>query len=222
MTAGLGSQDEAVHGERDAAALRAALDAALGGRGAALGARFAAEEREITAEPAALGGLFPAAGRQYGRGPLGTGPPGWAVEDAVRACWLLAVPRSGAELASETLPLYRYGDAAERRGVLRALPYLPLGSGALELVHDALRTHDDRLVGAAVGPYAHRHLDQPSWRQAVLKCLFMEVPLSRVAGLADRRDGELAALAEGLAAERRAAGRPVPPDVALLVPGPDR
>lgn len=212
------TEDAAVHDGRAAAALRVALDAALGEHRD----RFAAELAELADGPAAVRRLFPAAGRRYGRALLPGGPAGWLVEDAVRTCWLLALPLRGAPLAGEVLGLYRHGDAAERRGVLRALPYLPVGGGALEVVHDALRTHDDRLIAAAMGPYAGRHLDQHRWRQAVLKCLFTGVPLSAVAGLADRRDAELAALAEGLAAERRAAGRPVPPDAALLLPGPDR
>jgi hypothetical protein len=204
-----------VHDAPALAVLRAALDAALGERGVALDAELA----RIAEQPTALHRLFPAAGRRYGRALLPGAPAGWRVEDAVRTIWLRAAALPPEPLAAEVLLLYRHGDAAERRGVLRALPYLPLGPGALEVVHDALRTNDDRLIAAAMGPYAQRHLDQRHWRQAVLKCLFTGVPLSAVAGLADRQDGELAALAEGFATERRAAGRPVPPDTALLLPG---
>ncbi|UQX03494.1 EboA domain-containing protein [Streptomyces sp. RerS4] len=166
--------------------------------------------------PAALDRRFPAAGREYGRGPL----PGWAdwsVEDAVRTVLLLALSRrpggSGEALAREAADRYAHGDAAERRGVLRALPFLPIGDRATHLTDDAVRTNDNRLIAAALGPYAGAHLDQYRWRQAVLKCLFTGIPLAKVAALHERKDAELARMAHGFAAERRAADRAVPADL---------
>lgn len=112
--------------------------------------------------------------------------------------------------------VYTRGSAAERRAVLLSLPYLPhLGHDAVPLVEDALRTHDTRLIAAAVGPYAAAHLTAHSWRHAVLKCLFTGVRTTDVAGLAGRArgDGELARMLTDYAAERTAAGRPVPDDL---------
>ncbi|MEU9175076.1 EboA domain-containing protein [Streptomyces sp. NPDC048420] len=111
--------------------------------------------------------------------------------------------------------VYAQGTAAERRAVLHALPHLVPGPQALPLVEDALRTNDTRLLAAAVGPYAARHLDAHHWRHAVLKCLFTGVPVNEVADL-DRRahaDDELARMLGDYAAERTAAGRPVPQDL---------
>ncbi|WP_436848279.1 EboA domain-containing protein [Streptomyces flaveolus] len=128
--------------------------------------------------------------------------------DAVR---VLILHTARADLAAVTR-VYRQGTAAERRAVLLALPHLVPGPDALPLVEDALRTNDTRLLAAAVGPYAARHLDAHGWRQAVLKCLFTGVPVEAVAGLADRArgDAELARMLDDFAAERTAAGRPVP------------
>lgn len=111
--------------------------------------------------------------------------------------------------------VYRQGTAAERRAVLHALPHLVPGPDALPLVEDALRTNDTRLVAAALGPYAARHLDAHNWRHAVLKCLFTGVPVDAVAGLAERAraDAELARMLGDHAEERTAAGRPVPEDL---------
>ncbi|MEU6486936.1 EboA domain-containing protein [Streptomyces sp. NPDC046887] len=139
---------------------------------------------------------------------------------AVRAL-LLRTARPGPDALAR---LYRYGDAAERRAVLLALPALFSGPEALDLVEDALRTHDTRLVAAAVGPYGAAHLAPHSWRHAVLKCLFTGVPVDAVAKLAERArdDAELARMLADFAAERTAAGRPVPGDLhrvlALTVP----
>jgi hypothetical protein len=173
----------------------------------------------VAAEPAAIAVLFPAVGRRCGRESLpdsGCELAGWSLDEAARVLLLTALPLHGPALADEIRALYRYGDAAEKRAVLRALPRLDIGDGGVELLHDAIRTNDPRLVAAALGPYARR-LDGPAWRQAVLKCVFMGIPLRLVDGLADRADGELARMLAGLAEERRAAGRTMPADATTLL-----
>ncbi len=125
-----------------------------------------------------------------------------------------ARPALLALLDAETImTLYRNGDAGERLSILRALPDLELGPAALPIVEDALRTNDTRLIAAALGPYGSRWLDDHAFRQAVLKCVFMSIPLAEVAGLDRRYDAELARMLADHAAERRAAGRTVPEDV---------
>jgi hypothetical protein len=54
----------------------------------------------------------------------------------------------------------------------------------------------------------------------VLKAMFGGVALARIAGLERRRGAELARMARDYAAERRAAGRSVPPDIGLAI-GPN-
>ncbi|MCO1617375.1 EboA domain-containing protein [Micromonospora sp. CPM1] len=168
--------------------------------------------RRVATEPTAVERFFAAAARRCGRGPL-PDLPGWTADDAARALLLTALP-NGHAVAAETL--YRQGDAAERRAVLRALPLLPIGAECVPLLHDAIRTNDTRLVAGALGPYA-RHLEQATWRQAVLKCVFTGVPLAVVDGLADRADGELARMLAAFAAERHAAGRDMPADATDLL-----
>lgn len=131
--------------------------------------------------------------------------------DAARVLILRAARADPDSLAR----VYAQGTADERRAVLHALSHLVPGPDALPLVEDALRTHDTRLLAAAVGPYAARHLDAHAWRHAVLKCLFAGVPVEEVAGLGQRArgDAELARMLGDYASERTAAGRPVPPDL---------
>ncbi|MFJ5864314.1 EboA domain-containing protein [Streptomyces parvus] len=135
--------------------------------------------------------------------------------DSVRSLLLV---EARASLPSVTR-LYDQGTAAERRAVLLTLHLLDLGDTALPLVEDALRTNDTRLVAAAVGPYAAEHLDPHAWRHAVLKCLFTEVPVATVAQLEGRArgDAELARMLDDFAAERTAAGRPVPEDLRTVL-----
>ncbi|GAA1886606.1 EboA domain-containing protein [Asanoa iriomotensis] len=168
---------------------------------------------QIEVDPGAIARLFPRAARACGRAPLGDAP-GWTADEAARALLLKALP--GDVVAGEADRLYRFGDADEKRAVLRALPLLRIGEAGVPLLHDAIRTNDTRLVGAALGPYA-AHLDAATWRQAVLKCVFMGLPLSIVDRLDERGDEELRVMLAGLAEERAAAGRPMAADATGLL-----
>lgn len=187
-------------------------------------AREALDERcdRVATDPTAIRVLLPAAAREVGRTPGTAGEPGEPrLEDAVRVRLLGALADALGDdvdaLDAEVHDLYRYGDADERRALLTALPGLGLGDRAVDLLHDALRTNDPRLVAAALGPYAADQLDDAAWRQGVLKCLFVGVPLRLVAGVAERTDAELVRMVSDYAAERRAAGRSVPDDALPLL-----
>jgi hypothetical protein len=52
-----------------------------------------------------------------------------------------------------------------------------------------------------------------------MKAIFIEVPVARIERLAERQSPELCRMLEGYRSERLAAGRPVPPDVDLLLEG---
>lgn len=173
----------------------------------------------VAADSTAIRSLFPAAGRRCGRGELQGS--GWEVDDAVRTLLLLALPLGEAELAAEVADLYRYGDAAEKRGVLRGLDLLDtpggIGAAGLPLVQDALRTNDTRLITAGLGRYGARRLDAAAYRQGVLKCVFVGIPLAGIEGLEERADAELARMLADYARERLTAGRTVPADVWKVV-----
>jgi hypothetical protein len=175
----------------------------------------------VRADPAALATRFPAAGRHVGRGPLASNGNeyGWTVDDAARVLLILA--GAGAEdgdVWRQLDELYRYGDAAERRGVLRSLAFLP-GDGGLSLVEDAVRTNDPRLLASALGPYGLAHLDDEALDQAVLKCVFVGVPLAALPrqALAERTRPALSRMLAAYVRERVAAGRDVPADVWPLI-----
>ncbi|MFC4563566.1 EboA domain-containing protein [Nocardiopsis mangrovi] len=187
--------------------------------------------REVGAAPQRIAVVFPAAARRVARGPGPSADPdgiaGPTLDDLVRTELLVALRDSvpPGRLADEVDALYRFGDAEEKRAVLRALPHLGDGVRAVPLLDDALRSNDPRLIAAAVGTPAAARLDAAAWRQAILKCLFTEVPLACVWGVRERADtdAELARMVADFAAERAAAGRTVPADAAPLLaahPGP--
>jgi len=203
---------------------------------------------EIARDPDSVTRAFALAARRVGRGPRRpdadpTGVVHGTVDDAARAALVLALADAvgtGPDCAARLVALYRQGDGAERRGVLRGLDALEergdlghaeagtrtepgpadLVAAGLDLAADALRTNDPSLVAAAVGPFGSRHLDQHTWRHAILKLVFQGVSLDAVSGLDARADDELDRMARDFAAERRAAGRPVPADLDRLTSTP--
>lgn len=190
---------------------------------------------EVAADPGSAVGHLARAGRAVGRSPLtpASDPAGvlhGTLDDAARAALVTALaaalPADGELLAQRLTETYQRGDTPERRGVLRGLDALTLAGpvppvvteAGTALAADALRANDQSLVAAAVGPFAAAHLDDHAWRHAVLKLVFMGVSLDAVAGLDERADDELARMARDFAAERGAAGRVVPDDVARIAP----
>ncbi|MEV0894914.1 EboA domain-containing protein [Promicromonospora sp. NPDC050262] len=203
----------------------------------------------VARDPDSVTRAFAFAARRVGRAPLrpDTDPGGvvhGTVDDAARAALVVALADAvgvgmgvgtcvGADAdkdcADRLLLLYRQGDGAERRGVLRGFDALtergdlgPVGeptalvTAGLELAADALRANDPSLVAAAVGPFGARHLDQHTWRHAILKLVFQGVSLTAASDLDRRADDELGRMARDFAAERRAAGRSVPADLDRL------
>lgn len=170
----------------------------------------------VRADPGTVRRFFPAVGRKLGRGPLDPAADpadvhAWTVDDAGRVELLRAA--GGAHLQR----LYAHGDAAERRGVLRALDVLPPTPEGRAVLLDALRTNDVRLVAAAAGGrYAAAGLTDSELAQALLKCLFVGVPLAGIPALA-RVPADAARMAADLVRERVAAGRDVPADAWLLL-----
>lgn len=175
-----------------------------------------ARRQDVTVRPDSLGEIFPAVARNVGRDPIGDD---WTLDEAARAGLLTtyAGEQRADDVGTALKDLYRYGDTAEKVAVLRSLAVRPLaghlGDRAVPLLQDAIRTNDQRLLAAALGPYATEHLDDDAFRQAVLKCVFTGVPLVLVHGLPARADAELARMMTDFAAERTAAGRDVPPDI---------
>ncbi|AGZ42801.1 EboA domain-containing protein [Actinoplanes friuliensis] len=164
----------------------------------------------VRSDPDTLGPSFARAERKLGREPLFP-DSAWTAGRAGRALLLAEVGDP-----ERIVTLYQQGDAAERLAVLVTLPLLDAGDTFVPLLHDALRTNDTRLVAAALGPYAE-HLDAATWRQGVVKCVFMGIPLSAVDRLDDRADQELAGMLAALATERAAADRRMPADALALL-----
>ncbi len=193
-------------------------------------ARAAAGERE------ALYAAYTAAPRKAGRDPLRLTPAErlqmdvttpdnsfdtWTCEDALRAVLLLSLAEdvSPDDLVVIGMECYERGDSREQQSWLKGLPLMPRAERFLPAAVDACRTNIVPLFEAIAcdNPYPARHFPDLHFNQLVMKSMFMGVSLSRVVGLERRVNAELSRMARDFAAERRAAGRPVPTDLALAL-----
>lgn len=149
-----------------------------------------------------------------------------ACSDQARACLLVH--------ACELLPhgehpalvreVFRKGDNSERIALLRALSLLPRPERFVDTAIEACRTHVQDVFEAIAcdNPYPAAHFPALNFQQLVMKALFTAAPLSRVQGWNNRVTDELKRMASDFAAERSAAGRDVPTDVALILEGVSR
>ena len=126
------------------------------------------------------------------------------------------LPEAHAALVNE---LYTTGDLRERQAVLRALPHLPAPERFVSSAVEAVRNPATTIIEAIAceNAFPARHFSDEAFNQMVLKCLFCEVSLRRVQDLARRVTPELRRMVEAYVNERRAAGRPVPEDTALVL-----
>lgn len=181
-------------------------------------------------------GSFSGAGRRFGRGavpddlpqiaPLAqhglivAGRP-WA--ELGRVALLLSlpgrVPEAGVlEFVQEA---YRTGDLEEKQAVLRSLAFLPQPSAFVAIAAEGARSNAVSIVEAITcdNPFAARHFSTDALNQLTMKALFNGLPLLRIVGLQERMNDDLVRMSRDYGRERRAAGRAISTDLAMLEQG---
>jgi len=184
--------------------------------------------------------IFSAAGRLLGRAPLGVTlveagrlraagidwpiDP-WRIDELGRVVLLASafehLPADRAMTLLESC--YSGADNRERQAILRALPFLPSPERFVPLAACATRSKVLPVFEALAceNPFPAEHLPDLHFNQLVMKALFNGVALSRIRGLGGRIGPELSRMASDYATERRAAARPVPADIDMvLLPTP--
>ena len=148
----------------------------------------------------------------------------WTVADGARAALLLAlseVKPTADEWVADATECFENGDAREQQSWLRAISLMPHRERLVSIAIDACRSHIQPLFEsiACENPYPADYFSEGQFNQLVLKAMFTGVRLERIAGLARRLNPDLSRMARDYAAERRAAGRSVPADIALALDG---
>ncbi len=182
----------------------------------AFAADFAAAGRKVGKEPVSPTADEASTLREHG---VAVAVEKWSRDELARAILLLHAAQTVADLVPLVESCFRQGDNRERQAVLKALPLLSQPERHLAIAVEACRTNVLPVFEAIAceNPYPAAHFPDSSFHQMVLKALFLGVSLSRIEGLDRRWTAELERMALDFASERRAAGRPVPADVELLV-----
>lgn len=147
-------------------------------------------------------------------------PAVWSVADAARAGMLL--------IALDALPadqhvgfvteIFRRGETAERVALLRSLAFLPEPKRFAELSAEACRSHVQDVIEALAceNGFPESYMPELAFNQLIMKAMFTGIPLARVHGWESRVNAELIRMSRDFKAERTAAGRPVPEEIALI------
>jgi len=147
--------------------------------------------------------------------------PHWTLVDYVRLALLLRAlelaPPSDHERTVRTL--FEAGESGEQVSLLRTLGVLPSPERFVQTGLQACRANARDVFEALVceNPYPAAYFAELGFNQAVLKAIFMEVSVRRIEGLLSRITPELKRMVADFASERRAAGRPVPEDIAYVL-----
>lgn len=140
----------------------------------------------------------------------GWSPAGWNQLELLRVNLLLA--RADLHEPSFTRDyeqLFQFADEGETCALYRALPLLPEGERFVWRAAEACRTNMLTVFEAVAldSPYPVEQFDDTAWHQLVIKALFLDCPLYRIAGLDQRLTPELTRMALDWAEERDSAGR---------------
>lgn len=143
-------------------------------------------------------------------------PSQWSVDQAVRVLFVLSFPSKNLEQYVEALDqLFAAGEVGELVSLYQALPLLPYQPAHVLRAAEGIRTNMKPVFCAVAhrNPYPAEQLDEGRWNQMVLKCLFIEAPISPVFGLDERGNVTLMRMLLDYAHERWAAGRSVSPEL---------
>jgi hypothetical protein len=141
----------------------------------------------------------------------------WAVDASARRCSSKAEAVTPEQFFDAAVACYN----RDRRATcwLRAVALLPdRGASSLTSTRAGPILPNFEAV-ACENPYPSRYFPDGNFNQVVMKAMFNGIRLDRVIGVAARANPELARMAADFAAERRAAGRPVPADLWMALAG---
>jgi hypothetical protein len=117
--------------------------------------------------------------------------------------------------------LFESADMHEQEALYAALPLFPFPEKLVSRAAEGIRTNITSVFDAVAldNPYPSEYLDEAAWNQLLLKAIFMQRPLYRVAGADGRANLRLAKTLVDYVHERWSAGRNVIPELwRFLVP----
>lgn len=140
-------------------------------------------------------------------------PEWWAADEAARVALLLSTYRGDpSTFAARVEKLCATAEVTEYVAYLKGLAVFPAGAELYGRAREGVRSSIGPVFCAVAcrNPYPSDYFDAEAWNQMVVKCVFIGAPIETIVGLNQRRNPEVVQMMRDLAAERHAAGRPLP------------
>lgn len=155
--------------------------------------------------------------RQSGRAVRpGLDTTGWSTDQAVRILLTLASHRGNdAHFAAGIGRLFAAAEIGEQIALLQGLALFPAPALLVSYATEGVRSAMQPIFEAVAhrNPFPCEAFSEAQWNQMVVKTLFIGSRLAPIQGLDQRRNADLARMLIDYAAERRAAGRSISPEL---------
>lgn len=145
---------------------------------------------------------------------------GWTMDRLARVWWLLQLPADDQTTYVNTITqLFKAGELNELVALYSALPVLAHPEVWRFQATEGIRNNIADVQSAIMlhNPYPQDYFDEAAWNQMVLKAFFTDKDVTQITGLNERKNAQLAHTLADYAAERRAAGRSLPPHIEELM-----
>lgn len=145
---------------------------------------------------------------------------GWTRDQVARVWWLLQLPANDEiEYVKTITQLFKAGELNELIALYSALPVLPFPEAWRFQATEGVRNNIAGVQSVIMlhNPYPSDYFDEAAWNQMILKAFFTEKDVTQIIGLEERKNARLSQTLADYAAERRAAGRSLPPNIELLL-----
>lgn len=144
----------------------------------------------------------------------------WTLDRLARVWWLLQLPIDDQATYLKTIAeLFKAGELNELVALYSALPVLAYPEAWRFQATEGIRNNIADVQSAIMlhNPYPADQFDEAAWNQLVLKAFFTDKDITQITGLDERKNARLAKTLADYAAERRAAGRSLPPNIERLI-----
>jgi hypothetical protein len=145
---------------------------------------------------------------------------GWIRDRLARVWWLLQLPADDEERYVNTITqLFKAAELNELVALYSALPVLSYPERWRFQATEGIRNNIADVQSAIMirNPYPAEQFDEAAWNQLILKAFFTDKDITQITGLHERKNVRLAQTLTDYAAERRAAGRELPPHIEELM-----
>lgn len=145
---------------------------------------------------------------------------GWTRDRLARVWWLLQLPTDDKPHYVSTISqLFKAGELNELVALYSALPLLAYPDAWRFQATEGIRNNIADVQSAIMlhNPYPAEQFDEAAWNQLILKAFFTDKDVTQIIGLDERKNARLSQTLADYAAERRAAGRSLPPHLERLL-----